>query len=340
MSATSEMRKSVRVKIKNGDLRIHHPVMPPLICRLVDLSEGGARCLMRTHGLDQFAATAWKQLLGSGKHLQVELLAPGMDPCQIVSDVRHLKLHNESEIEFGFRFHHPDDAQREMIQRSIHLFTENVERDGPEVKEAHRTTVFIPSKKATTSTVRVAPVSEPPPRPAARRRTIVDMARGLIRGLTDSKAPVDYRGMKIGEILMRTGRLTPRQAVEAYEKSRSSGQKFGRYLIANGLVSPSELCRALSLQSGLPIVDLATVTMPETVFGLFDYETLTKNQIVPFNQFGSTVYVATTQPLSKTVVKELELKCKSSIKVFLAQDDVIFAALSSPVFAPEQTEGT
>jgi hypothetical protein len=147
-------------------------------------------------------------------------------------------------------------------------------------------------------------------------------------------AAVNFRGMKVGEILQRLGKLKAKQASEAFEKSSENGQKFGRYLLDNKLVSPADLCRALSLQSGLPIVDLTAVKPPESVKDLVPPELMLQHQFVPFNKSGAVVYIAAVLPITGSPLSKIESACRSKVKVFLAQDDAIAEYLKA--YQPEE----
>ena len=338
-SPTQELRRNTRYKIRDGTIRLHHPVMPALNCILIDISEGGARCKMDTSSLDDFASTAWRQLMSSGKLISVEVLAPGLTQrCMIHSDVRHIRLSEENALDFGLKFHKPDTMQLDAIQRAIRAYSRHRDRQPFEapvetIQEVPPTGSTVMMKRSDSTRRLDAPVISTPQKP----KTLADAARSLWKGLTTPKHKpgTNYRGMKIGEILMRMGRITPKQAVEAYEKARSSKVKFGRYLVRQRLITPVELSRALSLQTGLPIVDLANVTLPDTVKTTFPLEMMKAHSFVPFNQFGLEVYIAVAQPLSKEVLKTLETQCRLRLKVFLAYDEVIEAMMASAFFSQE-----
>jgi len=233
---------------------------------------------------------------------------------------------------------------------------------------------FAPVKVASKSSERL-PAVPPPPKPSesarpsseSGRRSVADVARGLwdsVRGAmssprtpsdaaldavpasqsqarmqaVDSPANVNFKGMKVGEILQRLGKLKPQKAVEAYEKSREKNQKFGRYLLDSKLVSPADLCRALSLQSGLPIVDLSATKPADSVRALFPVALMKQHQFVPFNKNGDIVYVATVQPLTAQNLTKLEAACRYRVKAFLAQDDVVSTHLNTLIEEVEEEE--
>lgn len=225
---------------------------------------------------------------------------------------------------------------------------------------------FAPVKVATKSSERLPAVATPAAKSSdsgrrsseSGRRSVADVARGLwdsVRGAVgsprtpsdaamdavpasqsqarmqavDSPANVNFKNMKVGEILQRLGKLKPQKAVEAYDKSREKGQKFGRYLLDAKLVTPADLCRALSLQSGLPIVDLSATKPADSVKTLFPIPLMKQYTFVPFNKNGDIVYVATVTPLTAAALAKLEAACRYRVKVFLAQDDVVATHLKN-----------
>jgi hypothetical protein len=339
---TQESRQKVRVRIRNSSVRVLHPVMPSLDCRMLDLSEGGVRCKMDINPLDNFAATAWRQLLSSGKLLSVELAAPGVGQrCQLLADVRHVRLGHDNDITFGLKFHRPNSMQQEIVAQAMLAYGRKDAQDASDSGEDEaplKPSLSPPARP--TSTVIINPTKKlaGKTRPAP---TLAEKARALWRKLLGRQPKsVNFRGMKIGEILMRNGRITPTQAVEAYEQSRATGRKFGRYLVSESLITPAELCRALSMQTGMPVVDLSTVTLPETVRKIFSRELLKEHQFVPFNEFGPELYIAVTTPLSKGVLTELERQCECRVKVFLAREDVVSLMLDSPFFADKESDSS
>ena len=337
---TQESRRKSRVNIRNASMRVLHPVMPSLNCRMLDLSEGGVRCKMDVNPLDNFAATAWRQLLASGRLITVEISAPGSGQrCQLLADVRHVRLGHDNDITFGLKFQRPNSMQQSIVAQAMTAYgrkhaqdsKEEVPLENPGRPARPSSTVMLarPATKAADSS------AHPRPRMSG---SLVGKALSLWRGLIGKPKAVNFRGMKIGEILMRTGRITPTQAVEAYEQSRAAGQKFGRYLVRENLVTPAELCRALSLQTRLPVVDLSTLSLPETVKNVFPLKLMKEHQFVPFNHFGSEIYIATTFPLSKSVLASLQYACECNLKVFLARDDVVTLMLGSAFFTESANE--
>ena len=367
-----ELRRSIRVRIKKGQVLVYDPSLPTLYCLLLDLGEGGMRCRthLSEHHLDESIAIIWRRQLHGTKQINVEILAPGQArSCKFKCDIRHVKLDYEGEIEFGLKFDKLDVQQQEVLKQSMRLF-EGIGKVQPDAPP-----VAAKAIKSETKTVKQAdaplpvPQEEPPPAkprassssqrltaiaqnvwgrisggkkseaPAAAQKTASSSISG---GLSKNTATLNFRGMKLGEILVRSGRLTEDQISQDTAKANSDGMKLGRYLLSARRITPFELCRALSLQSGLPIVDLGTVTPPGTVMDIFEADAMSEYQFVPFNKNGDTVFIACAQPLTKKIVADLERASKHTLKVFLAQDDAVsnmfYKHFAAPPPAPSPQE--
>ncbi|MDZ4198194.1 MAG: hypothetical protein U1E27_02815 [Kiritimatiellia bacterium] len=57
---------------------------------------------------------------------------------------------------------------------------------------------------------------------------------------------------RLGDILVRLGRLTRDQAEEAARNGRESGRRLGEILLAEGLLNPRDLLEALAEQWSAP----------------------------------------------------------------------------------------
>ena len=65
---------------------------------------------------------------------------------------------------------------------------------------------------------------------------------------------------------------------EAVVAAKQSGERLGRYLLRCGLVTPEQLCRAIAVQSGLPVVNMWTTQAPSSLNRLFPFDRFTFHQ--------------------------------------------------------------
>lgn len=138
----------------------------------------------------------------------------------------------------------------------------------------------------------------------------------------------DGNKKRIGLVLTQMGYLTEAQIDDAVKQSRIKGQRLGRYLVGSGLISPDVLCRALALQSGLPVTDLTDIEISDELEKVFPFAMLMRHSFVPFDDSAMFICIAVATPLTQTTLKELERTCHKKVEVFLAREDAILKHLT------------
>jgi hypothetical protein len=168
------------------------------------------------------------------------------------------------------------------------------------------------------------PPPPPPPRaPAAPKSPILT---STVRNLRST-----LRGKRLGEILVNTGQMTQFQVNEAEQKARISKEYLGQHLVRQGRITPMDLCRALSLQSGLPIMALTGVDIPKSALLKIPVDTMLKHDFVPFLETSARISLAAKHPLSPNRITELESLTGKKIEIFLAVDGEVEDALKALV---------
>ena len=135
--------------------------------------------------------------------------------------------------------------------------------------------------------------------------------------------PLPAYAMKLGEVLVQMGKLSTEQVEEAVVWARDSGERLGHGLIRWGLVTPDVVCRALSIQTGLPMTLLEPGAVPETLSKLFPLALMMHHNFVPFDSSPSVICIAACSPLESETLKELERLSKKVVEVFLAREDQV-----------------
>src|SRR2546428_13059440 len=65
--------------------------------------------------------------------------------------------------------------------------------------------------------------------------------------------------VKLGEMLIKSGLLTPQKLQEALEYQKTNGGKLGLNLVKLGFVKEEDITRVLSQQYGVPAINLSKV---------------------------------------------------------------------------------
>lgn len=210
---------------------------------------------------------------------------------------------------------------------------------GTENQEATetKTAVRLPVRK------RAAPAAEKLAEPASPTMTPTETALTPLPGTSaegdneksSEKTPAHkqapgrdpYRGLKLGEVLVKMGKLNAEKIAGAVRSARLSGERLGRFLLREGVVSPLVLCRALALQSGLPMTDLSEVRISPDLSAPFSHTLMARLEFVPLDEAKRLLCIAVANPLPDRELQNLERLAGKKIEVFLAQEDLILAQL-------------
>lgn len=176
-------------------------------------------------------------------------------------------------------------------------------------------------------------VSSPPPKTLALRKKFEDLdATPPAAAQAPAAAPAQallLRGRRLGDILVAMGKLTPAQAQVCIDGARVFKEPLGQHLVRRKLLTSQELCRALSLQSNLPVVDFPSANVPVAAKYRHLRETLTRLEAVPFMETDLEVHVATRHRPSPQRLAEVEKTFNKKARLFLAPDNQITAILNS-----------
>ena len=129
------------------------------------------------------------------------------------------------------------------------------------------------------------------------------------------------RGKRITRIFVALGKLNVTQALEAEQRTLTSGISLTQYLRESLWVSPDDMLEALSLQSGFPLIDLDTPEPldihPESL-QLFKPRVLVTYQFLPYDRVDNVVCVAVDTPLKPDAIATLETRFGVKLLVSLA----------------------
>ncbi|HYF48997.1 MAG TPA: PilZ domain-containing protein [Planctomycetota bacterium] len=170
------------------------------------------------------------------------------------------------------------------------------------------------------------PPSAPPPEVLRAAVTMPAEPQAVASGRDTSSL---LKLKKIGEVLIHMGQLNPDEVAQAVAGAQANDERIGRYLVRNNIISAEVLCRALALQSGLPMTDLEDVIIPEKIAQQFTHATMLNHEFVPFDEARNFVCVAAANPLRQTLVKELETLCGKKVEVFIAEEEKVLKLLDS-----------
>ena len=350
-----------RLQIREGRLALAYPTFHPITGALLELNEQSCRGVLSFHGLAVEAVNEWKKLLIPKRPIHIRLdVPPYLQDLEIDGTISVANACTEG-VDVDVQFHQMTTSNRNVLAQAIlTLATERVR-----YAAAHRAAEAPPSPPLPPSPGRhAAPVPHPAPAmipapssvglgangsadelpailpaaPALPHDSAVlknpQLMRAAMTMPTDpggaEPKTTETRNLKtkrLGEVLVHMGRLSPDQVMSAVNNARNSGERLGRYLLRTAQVQPDALCRALALQTGLPMTDLTDAEIPDGLVRIFPHEMMMQYSFVPFDDSKSFVCVAVADPLPQNALKELEKLCGKRIEIFLAQEDLLVRTL-------------
>ncbi len=116
---------------------------------------------------------------------------------------------------------------------------------------------------------------------------------GQLAAETKVTRPVSRR---LGDLLVAEGLISPEQLARALEEQKGTRQKLGSILVRLGLVNEDELVRFLSRQYGVPSISLSQLDIEPDVQKLVPVAMAKKYEIVPIRRAGNTLTLAMADP--------------------------------------------
>ncbi len=133
--------------------------------------------------------------------------------------------------------------------------------------------------------------------------------------------------LRLGELLVKTTRISSEQLDRALRMQRERGGKLGKILVNLGFVSEDDILEALSRQFDIPIADLEASDVDEQVLQIIPVAMVRRYNVVPLHKKGNTLHVAVSDPTDIFIVKDLGLFTGYKIKPFLASEVAIAKAI-------------
>ena len=137
---------------------------------------------------------------------------------------------------------------------------------------------------------------------------------------------------RLGELLVELGFIDKEQLKTALARQRHWGKRLGWVLVESGFLSEARLVRGLSRQLNIDVCDPVNAPIHERVRGLLPRDVAVSMRVIPIavkrGDSGDQLYVATADPLNKSMRKKLTDIAGMHVQWLLAGDSEIDQALS------------
>jgi len=128
--------------------------------------------------------------------------------------------------------------------------------------------------------------------------------------------------MLIGEILVKNNAATAAQVDEALRRKEGK-ERLGQALVRLGFSKEEDVLRALSEQTRIPYLDLASIEIDPTLSNPGSMKTIFQHKVLPIDRFNGSMRVALSDPLDIEVLDDLRLLLKAKIQPVIARPSEI-----------------
>ncbi|HEY2294120.1 MAG TPA: type IV-A pilus assembly ATPase PilB [Thermoanaerobaculia bacterium] len=132
---------------------------------------------------------------------------------------------------------------------------------------------------------------------------------------------------KLGELLVRTGRINPAQLNEALALQKEQGGRVGTNLVKLGYLTEKQLVEALSQHFNVPSVDLNGVEIEEAVLKIIPADLARKYTILPVTKTGATITVAMIDPTNVFAMDDVKFMTGYRVEPVVASETGIRLAI-------------
>jgi len=131
---------------------------------------------------------------------------------------------------------------------------------------------------------------------------------------------------RLGELLLESGLLDEDGLSRALAEQRSKRGKLGEVIVSLGLVTEQEIAQALSLQLGIPTIDLKNTPVEPQAIELIQEKVARKHLIIPVAIDHRDLHIAMADPLSFEAFEDVRFASGYTIKPFIApKSDILWA---------------
>jgi len=129
--------------------------------------------------------------------------------------------------------------------------------------------------------------------------------------------------VKLGEMLIKAGLLTPQKLQEALEYQKTNAGKLGLNLVKLGFVKEEDITRVLSQQYGVPAINLSKIEVDDTVVKLIPSEVAQKYLIMPISRTGATLTIAMVDPTNVFAMDDIKFMTGYNVEPVVASEVAI-----------------
>ena len=135
--------------------------------------------------------------------------------------------------------------------------------------------------------------------------------------------------LRIGEVLVEMGFITPIQLEEVLKIQQQSKEKkkLGTMLMDLGIISEEQMLNAMSVKLDLPVANLSEMQIDAEAVQYIPEELARQKNVVAYRKEGNTLFLATNDPLDFYVFEDIKQITHCQLDIVMAKHNEIIDAI-------------
>jgi MSHA biogenesis protein MshE len=122
----------------------------------------------------------------------------------------------------------------------------------------------------------------------------------------DAKPAGPRQRLRLGELLVLQGVVTPAQLESALAERKRSGRRLGRILVEDGIATEEAIARGLAVQLQIPYMELSLQAVAPAVSRLLTEAQSRRLRAIPIDEAGSAIRIGMADPLDYQSYDEIQ----------------------------------
>ncbi|MEO8504803.1 MAG: type IV-A pilus assembly ATPase PilB [Acidobacteriota bacterium] len=139
--------------------------------------------------------------------------------------------------------------------------------------------------------------------------------------------PPPRTAAKLGDLLLKSGKISPEQLQKALNMQKEQGGRLGTNLVKLGYLTDNQLVDFLSQHFGVPAITLEGVKIDEAIIKVIPADVARKYTILPIAKTGAKVTIAMIDPTNVFAMDDIKFMTGYNVEPVVASESSLRAAI-------------
>ena len=141
----------------------------------------------------------------------------------------------------------------------------------------------------------------------------------------------------VARILVRAGRIEPKQAEDLTKAANDKRSSFVAQLIETGVMKPLTLAHALSNALAVPLLDLDAVDPKTLPQGIVDVKLISQYRVYPLGKRGGRLFIACADPTDQEAVERIKFATQLAPEWIVVEYDKLMRLVNDQSASAKET---